>query len=339
MAAVGVAALMIGCSGPDPASQLEQPDLDQALSAYSLDLSAAEQSAAELGWQAPPADCPHAYRMSSTYEPAMRFEDDNDSHLIVGAHARQQPDYEPRPGPIPEGGMAPLQLYYKGLRAERKGAVRDVYITREFAGPAAPTAACMPQTWDPMEDALALAWPRLTGRLTAVGERWTGLLVGGKCSRSPCVDPKTGGGGEDSHELVCVSPPWKQRLAGLFEHDGELYAWVHGSWTDGHASGEGITTESRTLISVEHGRPVWSQTRVDHRFGQPAKGGGFSPVVRTWTLESIDTCPGSLAAAGWERPAEHAETEEFLRDRLAHADELRRTKGTPTFAKQPGDAP
>ncbi len=304
---------------------MEESAADQALSTYGVDLQPAPLPSVELGWQAPPEDCPHAYRLSASYEPAQRFEESTQSDLIVGRHPRQKPDHAIAPGPIPEGGMVPAQIFYQGLRAERVGATRDVYLTREFAGPAAPTAACMPRTWDPMEDALALGWPRLTGRLTAVGEDWSGLPVEGKCNRSACVDPQTGGGGAETHQRTCVTPPWREHLAGLFTHDGELYAWIVSEWADGHGPGEGISTERRTLISVEHGRPVWSQTRIDHRFAQPTAEGGMAPVIRTWTLESSDACPGSLAAAGWERPAGMAEREQELRDRLANADELRRS--------------
>jgi hypothetical protein len=185
-----------------------------------------------------------------------------------------------------------------------------------------------------MEDALALGWPRLTGRLTAIGERWSGLPVEGKCARSTCVDPQTGGGGAEQHERTCVSPPWREELAGIYELHGELHAWIVSRWSDGHGAGQGISTTRHTLISVEHGRPVWSQTVVDHRFSQPVAG-GFAPVVRTWTLEAIDACPGSLHGLGWERPPELADEEARLRDRLAHADELR----TNTTTRWDPDAP
>ncbi|MCA9712348.1 MAG: hypothetical protein KDK70_41310, partial [Myxococcales bacterium] len=102
------------------------------------------------------------------------------------------------------------------------------------------------------------------------------------------------------------------------------YAWLYSEWSDGHGPGEGIQTKRQTLLSVTHGRPVWSQTVVDHRFHQPAAEGGSAPVVRTWTLESADGCPGSLAAAGWVRPPGLAEHELELRDALAHTDELRK---------------
>jgi len=339
--------LLAACGGAVAGNQFEEHAVDRAMQAYGLDLAPAALLSVELGWQAPPEDCPHAYRLLVDYEPTLRFEEDGASSMVLGRHPRQPPKRSPAtgsqaieleragmtvpPGPIPPGLMVPAVLFYQGVRAERVGATRDVYLTNEFAGPAAPTAACMPRTWDPMEDALALGWPRLTGRLTAVGERWHGLPVEGKCARSACVDPQTGGGGQ--HDRTCVTAPWHEQLAGLYELRGELYAWIVSSWSDGHGPGMGISTKRRTLISVEHGRPVWSQTVVDHRFPQPVATGGFAPVTRTWTLEAIDACPGSLHAAGWERPDELAEEETRLLDRLARADELR---SSPASSWDPG---
>lgn len=334
----------VACGGAAAGSQLEEHAVDRVMQPYGLDLAPAEPASVELGWQAPPEACPHAYRLTVAYEPALRFEENGTASLVLGRHPRQRPErlgalgtangatepyptVELGPGPIPAGVMVPAHIFYQGVRAERVGATRDVTLTAEFAGPAAPTAACMPRTWDPMEDALALGWPKLPGRLTAVGERWSGLPVQGKCARSACVDPQTGGGGAEQHERTCVTSPWQEQLAGLYEHRGELYAWISSRWSDGHEAGQGIHTERHTLVSVEHGRPVWSQTVVDHRFAQPVASGGFAPVVRTWTLEAIDGCPGSLHAAGWERPPALADEEARLRDRLAHADELRKSSG------------
>jgi hypothetical protein len=342
-AALVAGAVLCGCGGAATSSLLAEHEVDQAMEAYGLDLAPAELPSVPLGWQAPPEECPHAYRLTVEHEPTLRFEGNGTSSLILGRHPRQQPErlQGPRsgsgapnpaaatgPGPIAPGAMVPAHLFYQGVRAERVGTTRDVYLTAEFAGPAAPTAACMPRTWDPMEDALALGWPRLPGRLTAVGERWNGLPVQGKCARSACVDPLTGGGGSDQHDRTCVTAPWHEQLAGLFEHQGELYAWIVSRWSDGHGVAQGIDTLRHTLVSVEHGRPVWSRTRIDHRFAQPVASGGFAPVVRTWTLEAIDACPGSLHAAGWERPDALADEETRLRDRLAHADELRTSSTT-----------
>ncbi len=333
--------LAAACQAGAPASWGELPRLRRALEPYGLVFAPAATAVVELGWQAPPEDCPHAYRLRAQYEPALRFEADDESSLIVGRHPRQQPDRPPPPGPIPADLQVPAHLFYQGRRAERVGATRDVYFTGALVGPAAPTAACMPRAWDPMEDALALGWPRLPGRLTAVEERWNGLPVGGRCSRSACVDPWTGEAGPKVHQRPCVTPPWRERLAGLFDHEGELYAWIHSTWSDGNleaaasteheTGGEAmsVVTERYTLVSVDHGRPLWSRTRIDYGFPQPVASGGLAAVVRTWTLESIDACSGSLAAAGWSRTPKLVEEGARLRDRLAHTDELRRTPRRP----------
>ncbi len=347
---LGAALPSSACGGAAAGSQLEEHAVDRAMAPYGIDLAPAELPSVTLGWQPPPEPCPHAYRITTAYEPDLRFEADGTSSLVLGRHPRYSPmrvqDPPTRslpevgakrrppevlpplePGPIPAGVVVPLLLYYRGVRAERVGASRSVALSVEQAGPAAPTAACLPRSWDPMEDALTLGWPRLPGRLVAVGERWSGLPVQGKCARSPCVSPETGGGGATEHARTCVTAPWQEQLAGLYVRDGELYAWITSRWSDGHPAGQGIHTERSTLVSVEHGRPVWSQTVVDHRFPQPVASGGFAPVVRTWTIEAIDGCPGSLAAAGWERPAALVEEEAALRERLAHADDLRQSDG------------
>ncbi|MEM7160634.1 MAG: hypothetical protein AAF799_47800 [Myxococcota bacterium] len=322
-----LAAGLWGCGGPDPANLFERDAVNEVLAGYGLEAEPSESATVELGYQAPTTECAYAYRMTASYEPALRFEEDNVGHLIVGRHPKREADHTITEGPIPPGGLVPAHLFYKGLRAERRGATRNnITFTREYVGPAAPTAACMPRSWDPMEDTLALGWPQLTGRLTAVGEQWNGMRVGGKCSRTACVDPVPGGSGVDPHEMTCVVGPWQERLAGLFEHDGEHYAWIESTWTDGHGPGLGIHTKRRTLVSVEHGRPLWSQTVVDHRYFEPLAAGGFGAIVRTWTLEAIDDCPGSLQAAGWERPPELADTHQELVTELAEAAESRPAK-------------
>ncbi len=326
--AMGLAA----CGGPSPVNVLEHGELQKALSEYGVEFTAGEHAAVVLGWQAPPLDCTHAYRLQAHYEPTPRFEEDNEGGLSIGRHPRLQPDHPPQPGPIPEQGTVPAHLFYQGFRAERVGATRDAAFGRQQVGPAAPTAPCMPNTWDPMEDALALGWPGLTGRLTGVGETWNGVRVGGKCNRSACIDPVEG---TQDHELACVTPPWRERLVGVFEHDGQQYAWLRSEWSDGHEPGQGIHTERHTLVSVDHGRPLWSQTVVDHRYNQPLEGRGVGPVVRTWTLESIDDCAGSLSSVGWERPPQLVKEAARLGERLDNADALRRSPKRPQRSAVP----
>lgn len=322
-----------GCTDAHPDTYYEKPAVDRLLEPFGLSTTAAQTSVAYLGWQAPPDDCAHAFRLDVSYEPSLKFEDDNTGWLILGQHSRREPYLQnpddgtkgPKtalpPGPIPEHVIVPGELFYRGFRAERRGATRDVYFGQNFLGPASPMAGCFWRTWDPMEDALALGWPELTGRMTAVGETWPGLRVDAQCSRAGCV--KDGGGGPDAHYLPCAVGPFHETLRGLFEIDGERYALVRAHWDDGH-DGKGISSERESLISLDHGRPVWSKLVVDHKFQQLTKEGNFSPIVRTWEMTAIDSCPGSFASHGWDRPQADLDKVEELQQSLANADELRK---------------
>ena len=46
--------------------------------------------------------------------------------------------------------------------------------------------------------------------------------------------------------------------------------------------------------------------------------------MRTWTLEAIDACPGSLAAAGWARPDDVVAEHDRALGELADSDEVKR---------------
>lgn len=298
----------------------------RVLEPWGLEPASAPTEVAMLAWHAPTDACPPVYRLTASYEPKLRFEEDSTSWLALGRDPRRPAPEHDDAEAIARGEIVGGRLYYHGLRAERDGASRDVSYGRELFGPAAPSAGCLPQTWDPMEDAFALGWPKLPGRIVAVGERWNGLRVEAKCNRSACVDPKTGGGGPDNHHRACVTEDWQETLLGIYEIDGERYAWIGSTWTDGH-EGAGIDTERFTLVSIEHGRPVWSQTVIDHRFSQPVAEGGFAPVKRTWTLEAVDDCAGALPAAGWAAPDDIAAEVERMREGLADVDALRRRGG------------
>jgi hypothetical protein len=295
------------------------------LEAYGLHPSPADDALAQLAWQAPTESCPHVYRLHTSFEPPQMHEEDSVSTLALGP---LPPDARgaiavPEGVPIPIGVVAPLRLYYHGLRAEKRGATRDVFASAQEYGPRSPIAACFARTWDPMEDSLALGWPQLPDHAVVVGEQWIGARVQGKCARSPCVDPKTGGGGEDNHHRACVSMSWQERLAGVYEIAGERFALVESHWDDGH-EGEGISTDRVTLVSIDHGRPTWSRTIIDHRFPTLAADRTFQPVVRTWVLEAADECPGSLAAIGWRRSDEDTAAVVDAVENLRNSDELRK---------------
>ena len=305
----------VACGDGSASTYKALPELREDLDAFGLVPEAVEVETAALAWQAPTSACPHVYRVHARYEPELMHESANDNTLALSlVPGKAPPDFEG--APPPPGETVTVRLFYQGFRVEKLGTARDVFLSAEAIGPSAPTAACTPRTWDPMEDAFALAWPKLPARIAAVDEHWTGLRVEGRCNRSACVDPKTGGGGPDNHERTCVTMSWDERLAGVYEIGDDRYAIVESRWSDGQPAGEGISTRRLALVSIDHGRPVWARAVIDHPFPQMTADKRQAPVVRTWTLEAIDDCPGSLAAVGWERPAdvvaEHARAIEEL---------------------------
>ena len=321
---LGLASLLAGGCGDAPASTYKAlPELRDPLAEFGLFADPVEVETAALAWQAPASTCPHVYRMHARYEPELMHEGANDNTLALGlVPGKSAPDSAGAPPPA--GETVTLRLFYQGFRAEKRGTARDVFVSAEQIGPSAPTAACTPRTWDPMEDALALAWPRLPARLTAIDEHWTGLRVEGRCNRSACVDPQTGGGGPDNHGRTCVTMSWDERLAGVFDIGGKRFALVESRWSDGHPEGEGISARRLALVSVDHGRPAWARAVITHPFPQMTADKRMAPVVRTWTLEAVDACPGSFAAAGWQRPDDVVAEHDRALGELANSDELKR---------------
>lgn len=321
---LGLAIGLAGC-GQAPAETYDAlPGLRRALSGYALSVEPAATAIAHLAYRPPPEGCPHVLRLSADYEPALLHEDANVGHLALGRHEKDEAVFPS--GSFEKGVLFEGELFYQGIRAEQHGVVRDWFLSATMAGPAAPTAACFPRTWDPIEDAFALGWPRLPGGPAAVGDTWTGLRVEGKCNRSACVDPVSGGGGPENHHRTCVTPSWKNTLSGVYEVGEHRVALVQGQWSDGHGE-KGIWTESMTVISIDHGRPLWSRVVVHHGFNQPTADRSFAPVERTWTMEAIDDCSGSLTDLGWETPLEARNEVAHMLDRLARADELRKSRG------------
>lgn len=326
-AGIAFVAMAVGCAEPAIENVDALPRLRSWLEPFGVEPVAAESAVAPLAWKPFDDACPWVYRIETEYEPDLKFEADSTSVLAIGSLPRNDRRSVPP-------GISTATVFYRGVRAEQRGVTRDVYASRTFLGPAAPTAACMPKTWDPIEDAFALGWPRLTDRLTATGEHWSGLRVEGKCNRSACIDPLTGAGGPDNHHRACVTMSWRETLAGIYTLGGEPYALVESRWSDGHTDpstarglAEGIWTERRALVSLRHGRPVWAQAIVHH--GLPSElgaDGRFTTVERTWTMAAIDACPGSLATVGWERPDDVVQAAAEAVDALARAPELRRNR-------------
>lgn len=320
----------LGCSEAPLGTHDYLPRIQPELEPFSVELKPAPTAVAPLRYGGPSDACPYVYEIATTYEPATRIEADSVSHLALGRSPKTK-DPQPEEGePIADGEVLEARIYYHGIRAEKRGVTRDVYISGLHAGPTAPTAGCLPQTWDPIEDTLTLGWPKLTGRVTAVDETWTGLRVAGKCNRSACVDPKTGGGGPDTHDLTCVTMDWQNRLVGIYDAGWDRLAVIRSLWTDGHGEAapgneQGIWTERTAVISLTHGRPVWTKTIVHHNFPLPTPDKSMKPIARTWEMRSVDECPGSLASLGWSRDEEITTRVSEMLETLANADELRRS--------------
>ena len=328
------AASIVGCAEAPLSTHEHLARANAELAAFDLELVAAPAVIADLRYQAPAAACAWVYEIASSYEPAQAQEPNTISHLALGPAPRGSGDQPPEGLPIPPGAYFSGRLYYRGIRAEKRGVARDVYLSGLHAGPTAPTAGCLPQTWDPIEDAMTLGWPKLTGRITAVEEAWTGLRVAGKCNRSACVDPKTGGGGPENHERTCITMDWQNEFAGIYTIGAEHFALVRSLWSDGHgppepSNKEGIWSERTSLVALTSGRPVWSRAKIHHNFPRPTadkKNGAWAPVVRTWEMTSIDECAGSMSSLGWERPPATVEVAAVTLASLADADELAKSQ-------------
>lgn len=300
------------CAEPPDSAVAALGQLRSDLALYGLEPVPEATSVATLAWQIPSASCAHAYRVSSTVDPPLQHEEASISTVAIAA----KPGAEVATEPPRDGETIPFDIYYRGLRAEKRGLFREGFANAELLGPAAPTAACTARTWDPIEDTIALGWPRLPGRLTAVDEFWTGLRVEGKCNRSACVDPVTGAGGPENHHRACVTMSWRETLDGIYEIAGERVALVRSHWDDGHA-GKGLQADRVALVSIDHGRPVWVRHTLQHRFPELTIDSTFRPVVRTWVMESADSCPGSLAALGFVGRASELEDITFALAKLA----------------------
>lgn len=319
------AVLLASCSDATLESHGRLPKLVEALEPFGITPTVADTAVATLAYQPPTLECPHVIRIEVQNEPDLMHEPDSVSFLSVGIPPKSRND----------GPYTDVQTLYRGFRAE-KGAQHAGSMSATEIGPTSPTAGCLPQTWDPIDDAMTLGWPELTGRLTGLGERWTGHRVAGKCNRAACVDPKTGGGGPDNHARTCVTQDWQNSLVGIFEHQDERLALVRGTWTDGHGAVDpsnttGIWAERFTLINLDHGRPMWSHNRLHHSFPQPTSDKSWSPIDRTWEMQAADMCPGSLASHGWDRAQDVlAGVQEQIAMQADPDAVLRATRRTPT---------
>ena len=170
---------------------------------------------ATLAWQAPAA-CPQVFRVQidERYPDGLAAmlrttPEQSESFLAVAGPAQGGETWPP--GPVPEDRVFVGRSLFRGPKTQGRPLEREFALSAALAGPASPDAPCFERTWDPVEDALALGWPALPGRMVAVGETWRGARVEARCNRSACVDPKTRGGGPEKGRVRGrrQAPSWK----------------------------------------------------------------------------------------------------------------------------------
>lgn len=294
LARVAGSALALVACAPEPEGELVVPELAElGLSPISVDTRVAH-----LAWHPPTCAPVYRVRIDERYPEGLEkylntAAERSESYLTVEP---AKPGVWP-PGPVPQDRVFIGELTFQGPRTAHRPLHREFALSASLAGPASPDAACFERTWDAVEDAVALGWPQLSGRLTAVGETWTGARVESRCNRSACIDPETRGGGKTAHHLPCVTPWWRETLTGVLDlatsSGTTRVAVIASEWSDGHPIGEGLSSERTALVSLEHGRLLHAHTKIHH---------GYSGIEREVRVDAVDTCPGGLVAAGWTAP-------------------------------------
>jgi hypothetical protein len=255
------------------AREAEAPELiaarEQAASMLDVQL---DQRSAELRWRAP-GECVEVYRVRIEE----RFRD-----ASVARFVGREEEHSSWLLALGRRGQQTLAVL---VREDVTEDVRERQLAWSASeiGPAAPDFACRRRSWDPIEDALALGWPKLPGARVGVGEAWIGSSVEGRCHETVCANDE----GRFEQDRRCRARPWSERLAG----EGDGVAVIRSDWDDGHELGQiGILT-TRTSV-IHEGRPLHVSAEIDHR---------WSGVHRSLELVRIDDCDDrSLAAAGDE---------------------------------------
>ncbi len=292
-ATLALAALLASaCAADEPAAAAS--DL---MGRFELTPQPARTRVAALAWQAPA--CPQVYRVriDETYPPGLErvlrtTPEHSDSWLALAPERDATAIWSK--DPVLEDRVFTGRSLFRGPRTQGRALTRELALSAALAGPASPDAPCYERTWDPVEDALALGWPQLPGRLAAVGETWRGARVEARCNRSACVDPKTRGGGPDNHFRPCTTMSWRERLDNIVTLAGEQVAEISSFWSDGHPLGEALWSERTALVSVDHGRLISSLTLIHH---------GYTGIEREVRIDAVDGCPGGPVAAGWSPEA------------------------------------
>lgn len=294
-AALGASALLAPACEPEAADRAPPTALVEE---FGLAPVATADKVVTLAWQ-PPVGCPQVFRVriEETYPPGLEDmlrtqAEHSESWLAVAASETGDERAGERwpSGPVPEDRVFVGRSLFKGPKTQNKPLQREFALSATLAGPASPDAPCFERTWDPVEDALALGWPALPGRMVAVGETWRGARVEGRCNRSACVDPQTRGGGPDNHLRPCTTMSWRERLDGVFNLGGERVAEISSFWSDGQPLDQGIWSERKAIVSLAHGRLIHSETLIHH---------GYSGIEREVQIDAVDECAGGLVAAGW----------------------------------------
>lgn len=288
-----VLSLGIGCGEPSPTEAIAW-----ANAGLGLELGPAQTSVVDLRWRAP-TSCTQVYRITidDEYPRSIARAFGSEAEESVSTLALGRDPYGKNKDKnnfevAPRLGADELwqgRLLFIGPKSEDRPLVRELFFSGAQIGLGSPDAACFERTWDPIEDALALGWPTLPGRLTALGETWRGSRVESRCNRSACADPLTGNGGSDAHNLTCTTMAWRETLEGIYEQDGRRVAAITGFWSDGHPLDQGIWSERQSLVSSDDGRLIAAEIVIHHNRYK---------ITRNLRIEAVDNCPGGLPALG-----------------------------------------
>jgi len=291
------AGLLGGCAPESPPQAVAW-----ANAALDLSLEPADTAIADLRWR-PPAACTQVFRITVDDEYPANAERtlgvaaersvstlalDRDPYAKITTTTRTKAKTKSSPR-LAADQLWTGRLLFFGPKTEDRELERELFFSGTQVGLASPDAACFERTWDPIEDALALGWPTLPGRLTAVGERWSGGRVESRCNRSACADPITGNGGPEAHDLSCVTMPWRETLEGIYEAEGQRVASIASYWSDGHPHEHGIWSERQALVSVDDGRLLAAEITIHHNRYK---------ITRNLRIEAVDACPGGVPALG-----------------------------------------